>query len=242
MKAEDIKDLIDKKIPLTEETLSELKVLVEEYPYFQAAQLLYTLNLHAEKDSRFPAQLRKMACYLSNRKKLFFLVEDDYFSPERISKLEKEAEALNVSPFEMIDFFLSEKNEKEQTLIPDNNSDIISKDYISYFLKEETQSENIVPMQHQDVIDKFLEEDERAPIRIELKDAEEEEEDVSLEPELPDESLFLSETLAKIYIKQKKYDRALSILTQLNLRNPEKNRYFADQIRFLEILINNTKI
>jgi len=46
--------------------------------------------------------------------------------------------------------------------------------------------------------------------------------------------------LARIYVKQKRYDRALEIIKSLSLKYPEKNRYFADQIRYLEQLINST--
>ncbi len=56
-----------------------------------------------------------------------------------------------------------------------------------------------------------------------------------------DDSEFLTETLAKIYIKQKKYDKALAIIKQLSLNYPKKSAYFADQIRFLEYLIINDK-
>ena len=52
---------------------------------------------------------------------------------------------------------------------------------------------------------------------------------------------YFTETLAHIYIKQKRYEKALLIIKNLNLKNPEKNAYFADQIRFLEKLIINTK-
>ncbi len=49
------------------------------------------------------------------------------------------------------------------------------------------------------------------------------------------------ELKSKQLIKQKKYQEALVILKQLYLINPEKSIYFADQIRFLEIIIENTK-
>lgn len=47
----------------------------------------------------------------------------------------------------------------------------------------------------------------------------------------------LSESLAKIYIKQGKYERAYEIISDLNLKNPEKSIYFADQLRFLRKLM-----
>ena len=53
---------------------------------------------------------------------------------------------------------------------------------------------------------------------------------------------YFTETLAKIYIKQGNYSKALEIISQLNLNYPKKNAYFADQIRFLEKLIINNKI
>ena len=61
----------------------------------------------------------------------------------------------------------------------------------------------------------------------------------ALEAEL--EESLLSETLSKIYIQQQHYDKALRIIRALSLNYPEKNRFFADQIRFLERLIANNK-
>ncbi len=61
-------------------------------------------------------------------------------------------------------------------------------------------------------------------------------------PELPaiptpgDDSL-LSESLAKIFIKQGRYDRAFEIISNLSLNYPKKSVYFADQLRFLRKLI-----
>jgi len=51
------------------------------------------------------------------------------------------------------------------------------------------------------------------------------------------ENSSLSESLAKIYIKQGRYQRAYEIISDLNLKNPEKSVYFADQLRFLKKLM-----
>ncbi|MCM1490243.1 MAG: hypothetical protein NC095_05385 [Muribaculum sp.] len=53
------------------------------------------------------------------------------------------------------------------------------------------------------------------------------------EPEMPS----LTEGFAKIMIKNGNYSRALEIITQISLNNPEKSIYFADQIRFLKKVI-----
>ena len=61
-----------------------------------------------------------------------------------------------------------------------------------------------------------------------------------VETEELDDSYF-TETLAKIYIKQRRYSKALEIIRKLNLKYPKKSIYFADQIRFLEKLVINEK-
>ena len=50
----------------------------------------------------------------------------------------------------------------------------------------------------------------------------------------------LSESLARIMIKNGNYQKALEIITEISLNNPKKSIYFADQIRFLKKLIAYT--
>lgn len=61
---------------------------------------------------------------------------------------------------------------------------------------------------------------------------------------VPDESIdetnnkdCFTETMAGIYIKQHKYEQALEIIKAISADNPKKSVYFADQIRYLELLI-----
>lgn len=48
---------------------------------------------------------------------------------------------------------------------------------------------------------------------------------------------LLMESLAKIYVKQRRYERAFEIISKLSLNYPEKSVYFADQLRYLQKLI-----
>lgn len=59
------------------------------------------------------------------------------------------------------------------------------------------------------------------------------------EPALPkpDAETPLSESLAKIFVRQGRYDKAYEIIHQLSLNFPKKSIYFADQLRFLKKLI-----
>ena len=61
------------------------------------------------------------------------------------------------------------------------------------------------------------------------------------EEEREGDECYFTETLARIYIKQGRYEKALEIIKRLNLNIPKKNAYFADQIRFLEKVIINNK-
>jgi len=61
--------------------------------------------------------------------------------------------------------------------------------------------------------------------------------DVSAFPQ-SSESL-MTETLAKVYLQQKNYKKAIQAYKILILKNPEKSGSFADQIRAIEKLINS---
>jgi len=47
---------------------------------------------------------------------------------------------------------------------------------------------------------------------------------------------LMTETLAKVFVKQKKYNKALEAYQILGLKYPEKNSFFADQIKEIKRL------
>ncbi|MEL6812936.1 MAG: hypothetical protein AAFP76_16550 [Bacteroidota bacterium] len=52
---------------------------------------------------------------------------------------------------------------------------------------------------------------------------------------------LMTETLAKVYLQQKNYKKAIQAYKILILKNPEKSGFFADQIRAIEKLIKEEK-
>ncbi|NRB59968.1 MAG: hypothetical protein HRU50_08560 [Winogradskyella sp.] len=87
------------------------------------------------------------------------------------------------------------------------------------------------------IIDKFI--DENPKIKPVKKDAPKlklvnNDDDVS-------ESL-MTETLARIYLEQKNYDKAIQSYKILSLKYPEKNSFFADQIKLVQDLKENNTI
>lgn len=59
--------------------------------------------------------------------------------------------------------------------------------------------------------------------------------------EQPDRHALLSESLAKIFIRRGRYEKAFEIIHSLSLNYPEKSVYFADQLRFLQKAIQISK-
>ncbi|HTN19372.1 MAG TPA: hypothetical protein VL125_02810, partial [Pelobium sp.] len=53
-----------------------------------------------------------------------------------------------------------------------------------------------------------------------------------------DANQVVSETLAKIYVEQMLYHKALDVYKKLSLKYPEKSTYFASQIKYLELKVN----
>ena len=231
---------------LNKETLYELRTLLARYPYFQTARLLYLKNLFLLHDISFGEELRKAALYVTDRRILFSIVEGDRYV---IKTTERQAQ-MNEKPgvdrtLSLIDSFLSSLPEENATSTrPSLSIPIeVATDYTSYLIQEdgvclEGDNHDAPKLKGQELIDSFLEKSEEQPLIA--TSVEEPEDTANLDEELEDESYF-TETLAKIYVKQQRYSKALEIIMRLNLKYPKKNAYFADQIRFLEKLIINTK-
>ncbi|RHJ85476.1 hypothetical protein [Parabacteroides sp. AM08-6] len=254
MKAADIYQLMENPDLLTEDTLPRLKQIVDEFPCFPVARMLYLKNLAILNDIRFSAELKKMAIYIPDRKKLFTLIKGEEYGLQ--TKLPIGEEGSKEDAFSLIDAFLSgQEEEKEKE--PETGTSLLfqpsaSSDYIYWSLTKENESQEekeTIRLQHHELIDSFLKDDEQRVPGSGLN-LPSEAEDTALPPnvaELDEEHLkplndsYFTETLAHIYVKQKRYEKALQIIQNLNLKYPEKNVYFADQIRFLEKLIINTK-
>ena len=235
---EEIIGLIKGTVPFSHKTLSRLSDVIKEYPYFQAAHLLLSLNLLRLKDSHFQSVLPKTAIYVPDRRQLFLRIENKFIAPALLETLEKSTPTIDTS-FELIDIFLSGRVEKPTLKNIEPEPAPASTDYISYFFSQKTETKEAPPLQYQDTIDKFLEKDAISPVKIILNrsDEREEEQPAPISEQSTEGVGVFTETLAKIYIKQKKYNKALEIIRKLNLIYPEKSRYFAEQIRFLEKLI-----
>lgn len=247
----DIAALINRPEQMNRNTLYELRSMLAIHPYSQTIRLLMLQNLHLLHESSFDEELKRAAIFIADRRNLFNLVEAAHYQLR--PTISSQQPAVNSQgknrTMALIDTFLDsipvedeEKEEKKKRRPTPKDATI---DYVAYLLEsegEETDNVEKTPqMQGQNLIDHFLEEEQG---RILLNEPEYEEKNTNtpnVEEELQEEEYF-TETLARIYIKQGRYQKALDIIQRLSNNFPEKNSYFADQIRFLEkLIINNNK-
>ncbi len=224
---------------LNRDTLYELRMMVAKNPTFDVARLLMLKNLYLLHDVELGKEMRKAALYLKNRLALFELIEGYG------SSVPEESAVLDVTvdrTMALIDAFLETLPGETLSLEAEGAAAV---DYVSAYLAKDTATKEIPQLRGQSLIDDFLSGDNEK-ITLNLKpEGDTEPVRSSDEPSEPEnevaETSFFTETLANIYIKQGKYEKALEIIKRLYLEYPNKNRYFADQIRFLEKIIKYTK-
>ena len=84
------------------------------------------------------------------------------------------------------------------------------------------------------IIDKFIETNPKIPAVKQGQST-----TVSFDLNKEDRSMLMTETLAKVYLEQKKYQKAIQAYEILILKYPEKITFFADRISDIKILQQN---
>ncbi len=254
----DIANLINHPENLNKETLYDLRSLLALYPYYQPARILLLQNLFLLHDPTFDDELRRAAVYISDRHILFKLVEEAHYrlipQQKQVKKQSETSTATQTAKEEqdrttsLIDNFLEQipeeaEREQETAGVRKPTTADATVDYVAYLLESESkQKEEVTPqLRGQELIDDFIF-NEGGKITLQEETEYEPEENNHNEAAENEDTGYFTETLARIYIKQGRYSKALEIIKRLNLVYPKKNRYFADQIRFLEkLIINNNK-
>ncbi|MCI5451257.1 hypothetical protein MR532_05300 [bacterium] len=236
-------DYIRRPESLGAHAIAHLEAMTSEYPYFHAARILYLQALHRQHSQHFDEALRRSSVLVPDRQALFRLIEEPKYNKveERRKYTEDNyPESRSDLTYSLIDDFLRNNCNEPQAPRTRHRIDA-TQDYIGYLMQneqDEQQTGDDIQMNGGGVVEDFLSQDNP---RIVLNDSPSTSTETPKEIETEPERDILTEVMAGIYIKQGHFENAIKILRQLSLKYPKKNRYFADQIRFLEKLIINNK-
>lgn len=230
---------------LESKSVEELAVLIEQYPYCQSLQLVYSVALANVHSTKLNAQVKRAAVAMPDRLKLCQSVSNgEYEWIKLLNEIDDNNKSFgneSADDFLLIERYLDNLGESNPDLLPYDLSSVTISDYDL----EDLDDADLQERNEQDtLIENFIEAEENGelfvPKALNLSDKDFLENDATSLKKIR-EKAFLSESLAKIYVKQHKYEQALTIFSSLNLKYSKKYTYFADQIRYLETVISYQK-
>ena len=231
-------------------TYDELVALDEQYPYFTLPAMLL-LKRHDSRldDNRREALRARLAVASADKKALFDLVAPAAADTAGLGNAPNKKPDLSTE--NAIDTFLSNygNTSDEEVALLERLIFNPMPDYAEILADEadnvDLSATDTEPDSQDAMIDAFIKSQQKAaaPRRhIEVAESDPSKPKAPVNaPTVSDDSL-LSESLAKIFIKQGRYERAHEIIYNLSLKYPKKSIYFADQLRFLQKLIKIQKL
>lgn len=212
---------------LTVELLPELKELAEQYPYFANIHLLLAKAMHDSNDIQSEDYIRKASVYSVDKRNLYYLLNPGVNALAQPVKTERD-NRFSGNYFDMIEKVESQGGDTKQSL-----KSLAERLKAARQAMQENQPKEISLNKTQNDDISIPVEPSPKPIRIPTPDY------FQISERLPIN--LISEENVKKLIKERKYAEAITILNELNLINPKKSIYFADQIRFLEKILVNIK-
>ncbi len=306
MNASDLKYLLSQPRAIESAHSSELKLVLKDFPYFQAARALFLKSLFSQNNFKYNSELKRTAAYTTDRSVLFnYITSRDFKSivsadankkdlienivvkeynivgktsnqeitvatslEESIIKSIIQADKSTLNTTEHITLDTIELNTTSENIISkddinnfgiQNNNEVVQfnpKESHSFtkwlqltkmqpidrsntpenasMNKEVLKSNDSVKENKFKLIDQFI---AKNPKIIAIKEATTS--SINIEKSTEEKSYLMTETLAKIYLEQKKYTKAIQAYEILILKYPEKSSLFAERIKEIKKLQNN---
>lgn len=225
------------------EILDELRQELSRFPFDQPVRIEYLRQLQSANDSELGAEMQEAALFVPDRSVLFYLgkntgeqdIKEKNIEPRKKDEGKPKGDRTAV----LINNFLIEMPDdqpKRKLTLADAATDYAA--YLEQQDEEGAYSEVDAEAEEKEI---SKEQPKAAPKSVEdsaSKAAGNESEDSAKNA---DGGGQFTEALAKICIKQGKFEEAIEIIRRLNADNSTKSCYFADQIRFLEKVVINNK-
>jgi hypothetical protein len=265
MNISDFTYLINKPDAINERHNLSLEKIIEEFPYFQSARVLRLKHLYNQDSFKYNYALKVAAAYTTDRAILFdFITSDKFITVQNGLYEQKIAELLNIEVHDsetIVPKSTPNFNKTEQSILDtiekaskitfeqkldlgkplefNQNETHSFQEWLQLarfkpIIREENkQTNNPDKLKKLELIDKFIEANPKIPpinktTPLPTKD-----------PINEDKTHLMTETLAKVYLEQKKYDRAIQAYEILILKYPEKSSLFAVRIEDIKNLQQN---
>ncbi len=227
------------------EQIDQIVRIQKKYPYYQPAWAAKTRFLKL-KNTYATAQLQQTAARSIDRTLLFEYLEKPVIATEKLKdkkdkilekkKTESVIDKINKTEEENIQYKDPKSTKLENDVSKaENQIDVPKKqvvekpeklsytEWLNYFKTARTRKNK----SNIDRIERFLKE---RPKIVPKKDISVKPPDI-IEKSVAEKQMLMTETLANLYVKQKKYEKAIQAFRILSLKYPKKSSYFANQIK-----------
>ena len=266
MNITDLTYLLNKPETINEKQTIALENVVLQFSYFQAARALHLKGLYNQESFRYNYELKKTAAYTTDRTILFEFITSDNFTAiqqEKIDEIQKSLLDIEVHYSEQVivlheientsaeeetpkseytqetsekkleigkplPFTPNERHSFQEWLQLTRISPIVRKNEEKIIQNDPEKQKKL------EIIDKFIEANPKiAPVKESTKTP------ANISKSVEEPTHLMTETLAKVYLEQKKYTKAIQAYEILILKYPEKSSFFADRINEIKNLQQN---
>jgi len=227
MRNEKLIENIQNPMNIGKAEIADMRISLAAFPYFTTMQLLYTKGFYNTDSISYNSQLRKAAAYVGNRKLLFKLITENVkVAEEIIEKPTAEKEMVKIE-------------QKPETATPEKELEIgkpleftenETHSFAEWLALTKAKKIDRKQQSSENLIDKFIEQEPRIS---KLKREEFFSPVQSAEQSLIENDEIVTETLARVYLEQEHFDKAISAYEKLSLKYPQKNSFFANQIKLI---------
>ena len=207
-----------------------LEEIISQYPFFSISHILLAKGLLNTESIRYNRKLKKASLYSLDRKKLFKLITQKPFG--KIIEKERQIEVINLEKNDPITQEIKKELKIGNPLEFNENDEYSFSQWLSLTnIKKIDRYES--KKQETEVIENFIK--NNPTIKTDKNKFFSPSE--TAKNSLIEKDELVTETLARVYLEQEHFEKAIEAYKNLSFKYPKKSSFFADQIK----LINDLK-